>query len=48
MYRLGSYKGVTGVFFCFFEMFFLEHALSRQNKGFKDFLGLFKRVVFFR
>jgi len=35
MYRLGSYKGVTGVFLRFFEMFFLEHALSRQNKGFK-------------
>ena len=36
MYRLGSYKGVTGVFFRFFEMFFPGHALSRQNKGFKE------------
>jgi hypothetical protein len=37
MYRLGSYKGVTGVFLRFFEMFFREHALSRQNKALKDF-----------
>ena len=36
MYRLGSYKGVTGVFLRFFEMFFPGHALSRQNKGFKE------------
>ena len=36
MYRLGSYKGVTGVFFRFFEMFFPGHALSRQNKALKD------------
>jgi len=36
MYRLGSYKGVTGVFLRFFEMFFREHALSRQNKALKD------------
>ena len=36
MYRLGSYKGVTGVFLRFFEMFFLGHALSRQNKALKE------------
>ena len=44
MYRLGSYKGVTGVFLRFFEMFFRAHALSRQNKALKDlriFLGVF-------
>ena len=36
MYRLGSYKGVNGVFLRFFEMFFLGQALSRQNKALKD------------
>jgi len=36
MYRLGSYKGVNGVFLRFFEMFFLGHALSRQNKALKE------------
>jgi len=36
MYRLGSYKGVNGVFLRFFEMFFPGHALSRQNKALKD------------
>ena len=36
MYKLGSYKGVTGVFLRFFQMFFPGHALSRQNKGFKE------------
>jgi len=48
MYRLGSYKGVTGVFLRFFEMFFPGHALSRQNKGFKEGvqrLRGFKRIV---
>ena len=47
MYRLGSYKGVTGVFLRFFEMFFREHALSRQNKALKDFFGGFLKVSFF-
>ena len=36
MYRLGSYKGVNGVFLRFFEMFFPGHALSRQNKALKE------------
>ena len=36
MYRLGSNRGVNEVFFHIFEMFFLEHALSRQNKALKD------------
>ena len=47
MYRLGSYKGVTGVFLRFFEMFFPGHALSRQNKGFKEGSRGFKGLHFF-
>ena len=47
MYRLGSYKGVTGVFFRFFEMFFPGHAISRQNKGFKEGVQRFQASLFY-